>query len=182
MQISCLANNAINNPLQQENWNIKLNPEHLQLLFRQHSFWTDVLKNWMGINTVQPIGYHEVLDEFIWYNSEICVGRKPIFYQQWYEKGVSQVKHLRVDNRWLNLQEFNQKYDLQAPLLQYLGLLQAIPHEWNICLRDKEDTTHRPNKLEEWKKYSNRVAVIYRNLTKQPNLLHKKWFKVSTKF
>ena len=59
---------------------IQLTESHAKTLFNKNSFWHQVMCAWCHINFEDPIGMNEALNEPIWYNSNILIGNKPVFF------------------------------------------------------------------------------------------------------
>ena len=59
----------------------------------------------------------------------IHIGNKPVFYKDWYLKGITKVKHLYGNSAdLLSLSDFQNKYDLKVQHLTYFGIVSAINH------------------------------------------------------
>ena len=60
-------------------------------------------------------------EQFLWFNSLIRIDNKPIFFKEWFEIGISKVKHLQSGNdNFLTLKDFASKHDLRVRLLSFL--------------------------------------------------------------
>ena len=66
-------------------------------------------------------------EQFLWFNSLIRIDNKPIFFKEWFEIGISKVKHLQSGNdNFLTLKDFASKHDLRVRPLSFFGLLSAV--------------------------------------------------------
>ena len=75
----------------------------------------------------QVSSYIAFQEEFLWFNSLIRIDNKPIFFKEWFEIGISKVKHLQSGNdNFLTLKNFASKHDLRVRLLSFFGLLSAV--------------------------------------------------------
>ena len=85
----------------------------------------------------------------LWYNSLIRIGNRPVFYTDWYAKGVTKVEHLWDNSTsFLTWTDFQNKYNLKSRFLDYFGIVSAIKslhkndvyHKYesnmNVCLRN----------------------------------------------
>ena len=65
-------------------------------------------------------------EQVSWFNSLIRID-KPIFLKEWFEIGISKVKHFqpRIDN-FLTLKDFDSKHDLRVHPLSFYGVLSAV--------------------------------------------------------
>ena len=72
-----------------------------------------------------------ILEQNIWLNSEIKVNNQVLFYQNWAEKGVTEIHHLCDENeKLLNFEQFTGKYGIKIPFTKFFGLISAIPKGW----------------------------------------------------
>ena len=63
----------------------------------------------------------------IFYNENVTIDKKPIFYKTWFEKGIRKVHHLMAENgRFLPYDEFKNKFDVVTDYVTYTGCIQAI--------------------------------------------------------
>ena len=66
----------------------------------------------------------------LWNNREIKIEGKTLFWKTWFEKGIFLVQDLlNEDGKFLSLQEFQDKFDLEINFLQYFQMIAAIPSE-----------------------------------------------------
>ena len=69
-------------------------------------------------------------------NRKILAGKKPVFYQTWYDAGVTKISDTLSQNQdFLKWHEFAIKFNLNVPFTTYYGLVNAIPKEWKANLR-----------------------------------------------
>ena len=98
-----------------------------------NQFVSEVLTIWAEVNFEDEItSESQFLDQSLWHNSLIRINNHPIFYREWFQKGVLQVKHLKDgSNYFLSLTDLQNKYSLNACPLGYCGLLSALKRLWN---------------------------------------------------
>ena len=93
-------------------------------------FWTDVLQSWARVHYVvdDNINYKsEHPKNYIWYNSNIKIQNKMIYYKSWQNKGINYIKDLLDQNdNFLDFFAFKNKYDLNENYLKYYGLIGKI--------------------------------------------------------
>ena len=113
--------------LREDIWKCNLKAEDIQLCFSL-SFWTDVLFAWSSFNFSQVIEGNQIL----WYNSLIKINNKPIFWKEYYNKGLRYVSQLFTNGTPRNYKEINCIFGIGW--LQYYALLAAIPYQLrNMC-------------------------------------------------
>ena len=126
------------------NW--KAIPNHY---FNRHGGLTFLLNcnyDTKCIDSSLPLFYKEMLEYFqelvnmydldqrwkfvLWNNREIKIEGKTLFWKTWFEKGIFLVQDLlNEDGKFLSLQEFQDKFDLEIYFLQYFQMIAAIPSE-----------------------------------------------------
>ena len=70
----------------------------------------------------------EFEEQTLWHNSLIRIENKTVFYNQWFNKDIYKVSHLleEKNDRFLNHKDFQNKYKLQVPYLQYFGVIACV--------------------------------------------------------
>ena len=62
-------------------------------------------------------------EQVLWFNSLIRIDNKPIFLKEWFEIGISKVKHLQSGNyNFLTLKDFASKHDLRIRQVSFYCL------------------------------------------------------------
>ena len=76
------------------------NVEYIQdiLSTLNNQFWKDVLKSFLDINYKTEIGEEQILKSPLFYNRNIKISRKYVFYKTWYDKGIRFVNDLVNQN------------------------------------------------------------------------------------
>ena len=97
-----------------------------------NQFRSEVLTIWAEVNFEEEItSESQFLDQSPWHNSLIRINH-PIFYREWFQKGVLQLKHFKDgSNYFLSFTDLQNKYSLNACPLGYCGLLSALKRLWN---------------------------------------------------
>ena len=66
---------------------------------------------------------------------KILIGKKPVFYQTWYDAGITKISDILNQNqKFLKWHEFVTKFNLNVPFTTYYGLVNAIPKDWKAIL------------------------------------------------
>ena len=66
----------------------------------------------------------QFLEQILWHNSLVRTENSPIFYQEWFDRGITKVKHLKnASNSFLSLVEMQRKYSFNFCPLKYFGLI-----------------------------------------------------------
>ena len=62
-------------------------------------FYSHILNAWNGFRSIfQPQSPVSVRKEMLWFNENILVQKKPIFYQKWYKKGIKFINDIVDEN------------------------------------------------------------------------------------
>ena len=97
----------------------------------KNKFWKDVFKAWMGFNEKvrMKIKGKNIWNTPIWFNKDLVIGKKSIFYKTWYDKGVIIINDLFKDfssGTFHTFEDFNQIYSVNTNFLQYRGVVSAV--------------------------------------------------------
>lgn len=112
----------------------------------KNKFWTDVFKAWKLLNNSENMKQHKkenFLKSPLWYNNEIQINRKFVFFQSWYLKGIYMINDLIKDTDFNNLnflsfEDFSQKFNVNCNFLQYHGMIMAIKQYLRNIVKDTE--------------------------------------------
>ena len=79
-------------------------------------FVKEILEIWSDLFFYEKITSEEVFSTLpLWHNSLIRIGNKPVFYKDWYLKGITKVKHLYGNSAdLLSWTDFKNKYNLKV--------------------------------------------------------------------
>ena len=94
-----------------------------------NDFWRDVLQAYAIFGKNIVVKKHEIiLAEPIFYNVNLCIGNDVIFFDSWYDNGVTSIKDfVDVNGNFLSLNEFNIKHNLnEQNFVHYNGCIRAI--------------------------------------------------------
>ena len=106
-------------------WRCSINPTDVSKLGIKNKFWEDVLMAWCEYNFYI---YRRVENQIIWFNSQIQIGKKLIFWKDVYDKGLLYVYQLFGDGKFKDAERIQEEFGL--PLMRYNSLKAAIPVEW----------------------------------------------------
>ena len=99
-----------------------------QLTNMTNPFWLDVLKSLLTFTKLkEPNNIDNILQTPVFYNENIRIGRKPIFYQTCCNKGITFVNDFVKDNgEFYSENEFKNIYGIKTNFIQYNGLINCI--------------------------------------------------------
>ena len=105
-----------------------LNLKDIKNLKISDSFVKEIFEIWSEVCFEGTITSDDhFLSSPLWHNSLMRIQNKPVLYNDWISKGITQVKHLLDDScSFLSLQAFQNKYDFQVRPLSFFGVISAV--------------------------------------------------------
>ena len=120
-----------------------LNPKDIHSVIKvSDPFVKESLEIWSEISFEETVTSYKHLRSLpLWHNSLIRIGNKPVFYQDWFLKGISKVNHLMDDSfNFLSHTSFQSKYNLRVKPLTFFGMIAAINHLRIQIARNQPDS------------------------------------------
>ena len=108
---------------------VNLSKKDIDRLFKgTDPFVKEILQIWSEALYEENIrSYKHLISSPLWHNSLIRIANSPVFYKEWFLKGITKVKHLMDDSsNFLSLTAFQNKYDLRVRPLTFYGIISAI--------------------------------------------------------
>ena len=143
----------------------------------QDSFLKEILSIWSEINFEESItSESQFTEQSIWYNSLIRINNSPIFFKEWYRKGIIKVKHLRNrEGKFLTPPELFNKYNIEVQPLLYCEIISALKKLCNTF--NQGDHTNEGNGYES---YSTNLILGFHVMS--PNSRTQNWeaYKIFT--
>ena len=124
--------------------------------------------------------------EIVWNNRKILIGKKPVFYQTWYDAGITKISDILNQNqKFLKWHEFVTKFNLNVPFTTYYGLVNAIPKDWKAILTNPiPNVTHANttvNSLRTSSIYSSLLNTVFVPPTAETKILRHGFTKTTIK-
>ena len=161
----------------------KLNKEDKTNLNVSNCFISEILSIWSEVNFEDRITpENQFHDQCLWYNSLFRINKRPVFYNDWLNKGIRTVRDLKDrHNNFLSFTDFQNKYNLPTCPLKFYGLLSAIKSLWGKC-KGLCNQNPKYESLPETFSKSNRASrLIYAKLISKksiaPTQNQQKWIK-----
>lgn len=133
--IAKLADVLLHNTLGEWLWKANVKAQDIRYGITGNNFWTDVLKAWCNFNFQSPLNTESVLEQPLWYNSELRRNGKPFVSRQLYDCGnrlmLDIVNH---DLTFKAIAQIKNTYP-RLDMLEYISLIQIIPAQWRQLLR-----------------------------------------------
>ena len=159
---------ALSTELRELFWKCNLNCKDAKRIFNgNNNLWHSVAQAWAELNFCNPGTKADVLDELIWFNSNIRICNEPICWSNWINKNVLFISDLYDTN----MNEFVNTFNM--PWLEFRQITSAIPIMYRELLKqDQMGETHPKlyNKLLNTSKIS---SFCYNELVKDHDQLIK---------
>ena len=120
-------------------WRCSLKVEDVNMLGIKNLFWKEVLECWCHYNYYRN---RKIVNQIIWYNSNIKVKGKPFFWKDSMSHGLLYVHQLFVNGVWKSDQLCYQEFGLS--ILRINALKSAIPKEWKEYFMELTQYTFAP--------------------------------------
>ena len=149
----------------------------------KNCFIKETLLIWAEVNFDEHImSEKQFVEQILWHNSLVRIDNCPIFYREWFDKGVTKVKHLKdASNNFLSFAEMQRKYSLNICPLKYYGLLSTLKSLRNTCKNNYINNCDYESFAAKLAKCQSANKLVYTKLisTKctHPTHNHQKWQK-----
>ena len=121
--IANIAFNTINWKLKEWVFDCNLAPTDVKYMEIRNRFWSDMLKAWCEYNYENENTYDT--DQPIWYNSNIRINNRPVFWEKCFRKGLWKISQLYEDGQPIS---FNKAYELyELTFMDLHSIVEAIP-------------------------------------------------------
>ena len=164
---------SINNPIALDIWEIQLGKKDCIKLFSKDNFWKEMLCKKSELNCKGVNHGANIREQLIWFNSEIRIQNKPVFYEDWYASKNRKVGDLLDDQKIISYEKFCTKFEFEPDRLQFYGIISSIPGNWKKRL-SRDDTTNVGNRV------TRTAKMIYKELQQNIDLLSGKVKRMST--
>ena len=102
-------------------------------------FYRQILFAWYSVKHLLYEKITDVRDETLWFNKNITIENKTIFYEHWYNSGIKCINDLlKSDNSFMSFTEFCNINDVKCNFLEYSSIIHAIPNQWKYAIKNQE--------------------------------------------
>ena len=122
-----------------EIWLLNLSSERAKQLIQIDSHWRRVLIESCNTNHQSMFSGKEVLNEIIWYNSNVCVNKCTLINSDCWKANLKKFGDLvDADGNRIPLNLLNDKYGTKLNWLTYETICKAIPKTWWYLAKGNE--------------------------------------------
>ena len=113
-------------------------PELNNILLTIPQFYADIIRYWSEIKVTDVNSYHQVMDQYIWYNKYLKIDGKVLHNSDLIKKSILQIKDIVDTNRNLITYE-NLSVELRNCVnhLYWKSILNSIPQKWKQTLKEQ---------------------------------------------
>ena len=146
-------------------------------------FWTDVFNSWRKLanSDHQP----DYLLQPLFYNKNIKIGGRSVFWRGWYESGINTLQDIITDNgEFHSWETIKERVGNSAHFLQYAALKRALPLTWKQAIKDRplqlrEQTHPTIMKIKKSEKPSKLAyKLISESKKTKPTINENKWERI----
>ena len=156
-------------------WRCNLHSLDAEKIFPK-TFWADILWDWCVINYQVPIDKSMVLDQVLWYNSNLTMQNTPFFFKHWFVKGIINIWNLCTESqeRFLTWDKAQHKWG-KLNWLEYKSILKSIPDNWKQLIVNGVTTVKQKCLYESMLNMSKKgiTRKIYNNCIHDPTHMYK---------
>ena len=128
-----LAYQFLNPTLRSDIWLCNLNITDAGMIYTgANRFWTEVLQAWAKIH----FNTAELIDQTIWYNSNIRINGNVIFWEKYYTKGLLWLSELIVENKPIDRNVAEELYGMN--FLDLLSIYHAYINAKTVVIEDRD--------------------------------------------
>ena len=117
--------------------NLSLSDCCLHALNKLPTFYKELIILWTKICSTEPRNMVEILGQSLWNKRFIRCKDKPIFYQQFSDRGINTISDLITEDRkFLRWSQAHDKYKLSnKDVTRWLGLIESVPRDWKSVIK-----------------------------------------------
>ena len=114
-------------------WEANLSPSHIVKLIPIDSHWRRVLISWAEYHYHDRFSGKEVLNEMLWYNSNICINNLPFCFEKCLKYGIKTFQDLLdKEGNCMGFDQISAKYDNSLNWFEYVQVRDCIPTIFGI--------------------------------------------------
>jgi exonuclease III len=148
--------------------------------FPKNNMWKEIWEIWCKENFKEPDTINEILNQQIWYNSNIRIGNKPVFWKHWKAIDINWVADLVIidekGRRILTKAELSDICETNINTMEYNMLISAIPKTWKTKIKTDLETIMQEENNEEEEVNPSLIEKLL-NAKKPSNMIYRELIK-----
>ena len=107
------------------------------------TFYVQLFEAWNKTKKLPRDDPFKIRREVLWYNKQIRIGGKEIYFKKWHEKGII-LLHDILDEKgdFKSTEELSRKYNVQIKVMDYNSIKLAIPAAWKNAVKKMKIPEH----------------------------------------
>ena len=125
-------------------------------------FYKQVFKAWTKLKEPPLDDPFKLRREVLWWNKEICIKKKEMFYKNWLNKGIITLHDiLNEEGSFKTKETLEEEFNLPVGIMEYNSLKLAIPLKWKRCVKTMKIPTQAISNLEQpFVKCNDRILAL----------------------
>ena len=146
----------------------------------------EILEIWCELNYEDTLTSREHFhSQFLWNNSLIRVGQKPVFYSKWFQKGIFFVKQLLKAKRddFLSHPDLQSTFRIKVNALEFFGMISRLKQLLKSSVQPQENNNKKtqPTFATSFFQAQKPSRLVYKKLIQRkaikPKTSQDKWLK-----
>ena len=96
----------------------------------KNKFWKNVFHAWYTfIDKEENFTWEYFLSSPLWMNKTIKIENKPVFYEDWFRKGICFVNDIMSeDGKFLSIDQLEEKFNISKYIMKFNSIISAVKH------------------------------------------------------
>ena len=105
---------------------------NLCLKYKLPPFYVNCLLSWSNLKYIDFLDVDDIYEEQLWYNSNISINGKPLYFKEWYQKGIILIGDIFDNGHFKSRNDICKILNSNSLLIdfKYAKLKKAIPKTW----------------------------------------------------
>ena len=141
--------------------------------FAMPEFYKNIMQTWYDIRDNNNEAFIDIPNESLWYNKNITIDKKEIFWKSWHSKGIMFIHNLIERNgHFMSHTDISRKYGVKCSFLELLQIRMAIPIKWREKLSSlSNDIDHHPTEPKLYEPSQNKFKSLTEYTSKELYML-----------
>ena len=117
----------------------KMSPAHMKI--KPTAFYTQIIEYWNELRHVGKLTCNEILNEPLWLNKDIIIGKYPVHYTDWENHGISILNDIiNNDGTFKSSHDLFLQYNLKVDIMKHNSIKSSISRQWIKTIQEANNT------------------------------------------
>lgn len=117
----------------------KMSPAHMKI--KPTAFYTQIIEYWNELRHVGKLTCNEILNEPLWLNKDIIIGKYPVHYTDWKNHGISILNDIiNIDGTFKSSHDLFLQYNLKVDIMKHNSIKSSISRQWIKTIQEANNT------------------------------------------